>query len=61
MYHIFSNNHDEWLDKEKDAIQLFNEWKKEYNTARLYTTIYNPVDEIWDDVDCIKSYGYFPY
>jgi len=61
-YHIFTNNQDEWLDDKKEAIKLFNKFKKEFGCARLYEIDTETEDEdgVYADGDCIKSYGEYP-
>jgi len=65
-YHIFTHNNDEWLDSKKEAVKLFNYWKKEYGCARLYEEIRNGSREGGMDdgglieENCIKSFGEWP-
>lgn len=55
VYHIFTNNTDEYLTDKKEAVKLFQEWAKEYGCARLYES--KTIDE---DGDCIMSEGEYP-
>ena len=70
IYHIFTNNQDEWLTDEKEAIKLFNRWKKEIGTARLYVEIWEANEEETKvnkncnapiDENCIKTFGKYPW
>lgn len=60
-YHIFTNNNDEWLENKKEAIQLFNDWKKENGCARLYEEIREKNSGEMIDENCIKSFGEYPF
>lgn len=59
-YHVFTNELDEWFDDKKDAVELYNEWKKEYGTARLYEEIREKSSDEVIDENCIKSFGEWP-
>ncbi len=59
IYHVFTNNTDEFEPIDK-AKELFDLWKKEQGCARLYTTEWNAKEGIFDDVDCIESFGAWP-
>lgn len=65
-YHIFTNNQDEYMDNKKDALELFNFWKKEYGCARLYEEKrLGSLEGGSDDgglieENCIKSFGEYP-
>jgi len=64
IYHIFSNERDEWLTNYKEAVRLFNEWRKGYGCARLYKEIWDPEElergGMPSSEDCIKTYGDWP-
>jgi len=62
IYHVFTNNQDEFLEDFNQARKLFNQWKKDNGTARLY-------EEFWEDTElddepikeeCIRSFGEYP-
>lgn len=60
VFHIFTNNSDEWMTKKQGALKIYNQWKKDQGTARLYSTYWDKILGIWEDKDCLKSYGCFP-
>lgn len=62
IYHIFTNNRDEWLDDYNEAHSLFKEWVKEYSCARLFEEKWeNPeVDAEEIEETCLESFGPFP-
>lgn len=61
-YHIFTNNFDEWTDNKKEALAIFKDFVKECGTARLYEfdTASEDEDGVYQDGDCIKSFGEYP-
>lgn len=59
IYHIFTDNFDDYLVK-NEAIKMFNELVIDQQNARLYSTVWNRYDGIYDDKDCIKTFGSFP-
>lgn len=63
IYHIFTNNRDEWLSNYDRAVELFNDWSKEFGCARLYEEKWNnpKTNDQAQEEDCIKSYGYYPF
>lgn len=60
VYHIFTNGSDEWLTEKEGAFKVFKDWKKEFGTARLYSTVWDKVEGTYEDEDCLESYGSFP-
>ena len=63
IYHVFSNNVDEYFTNLKEASKIFIQFKKEYGCSRLYKqnliTGEDGLEEI-DDENCLKSYGEWP-
>ena len=57
IYHIFTNNFDEYCDDKKEAIKIFNQFKEECGCARLYEMNSDNED---DNGDCIRSFGEYP-
>ena len=62
IYHIFTNNRDEWLEDYEEAKKLFKEWSKEFGCARLYEESWNnpKIDDEAKDETCLKSFGAWP-
>ena len=60
MYHIFSDNRDEWIRDRTEADELYDYWLSEYGSTRLYSCEYNEAEDIYDDIDCLRSNGDFP-
>lgn len=62
LYHIFTNNNDDWTNNLKEALAIFEEFKKEYGCARLYEEKWENtrVDDEPVEENCIKSYGEWP-
>lgn len=59
IYHVFTNNQDEWVDTLKEAREIYRAWSKEYGCARVYK------EEIKDDgqvveQSCLLSQGEYP-
>jgi len=62
MYHIFSDNIDEWTPNLKEAKRIYNKWKKEYTNVRLYKeTNWDKEEGLFIDEDCLLSNGSFPF
>ena len=61
VYHIFTDNKDEFTEDYKIALALFDHFKTKFGTARLYVE-HQTDDEDHDFIseDCIKSFGGFP-
>lgn len=61
LFHVFTNNHDEWLETKTKAIKLARTMYKEQGSARVYhETEWNEQDGIFEDGNCIYSRGYYP-
>jgi len=62
IYHIFTDNRDEWEDDLKVAKRIFKDFVKEYGCARLYEEVWDTAEEYDDPIEesCIKSYGEYP-
>lgn len=60
-YHVFTNNMDDWFDDYSQAREQYQEWKKEYGTARLYEEKYMKNDKDLIEENCLLSYGNYPY
>jgi hypothetical protein len=62
MYHVFTDNYDDYVTTKKEAMKLAKQLFKEYATVRVYhQTEWNEKDGIFEDGDCIYSKGHFPY
>jgi len=61
IYHIFTHEMDEWVNTLKEANALFQEWKNEYGSARLWSTEWDSENGVPEDKDCLKSFGSFPW
>ena len=62
MYHVFTNNNDDWTDDYGKAVNMFSEFKNGYGCARLYEEKWkNPdIDDEPIEENCIKSFGEWP-
>ena len=61
LYHVFSNDIDEYLIDLKKAIHLAKKLRRKFGCVRIYKqTIWNETEGIFEDGDCILSYGGFP-
>ena len=62
IYHIFTNNHDDWTSDYKEALSIYNDFKKEFGCARLYEELWaNPkTDDEFIEENCLKSTGEYP-
>lgn len=64
VFHVFSNNMDDYTTDYKEALAMFDEIVKENGNARLYLETYNDkeADEEGQpsDEDCLKSHGEWP-
>lgn len=61
MYHVFTNNCDEWVETKKEAIRIFKQFVTDERCARLYVEEYEKVED--DEPireDCLKSFGAYP-
>lgn len=60
-FHCFTDNKDEWAKTKAEVKQIYKQWKAEgYNNLRVYNCIWDEVEGIYNDVDCIYSTGDFP-
>ena len=60
IYHVFSNNLDEWYESISDAWRTYRIWAKENGTARLYEEDRQaPNGEVLEE-NCLASYGQYP-
>ena len=55
IYHVFSDNRDEWYDDLNKAEKLYKEWLEEYGCARLYIDTYATKDD-YEDGDPEENY-----
>ena len=55
IYHIFTNNTDEYTTDKKEAYTIYNSFVAEYDCARLYE-----LEQEGDNGDCIESHGHWP-
>jgi hypothetical protein len=61
MYHIFTDNRDEYIEDKDKALELAKEWWKDYGCVRVYEqTEWDEEDGIFADGDCIYRKGAFP-
>ena len=60
-YHCFTDNKDEWAKDNKAVKEIVRAWKIEgYTNFRIYNCIWEEVEGIYNDVDCIYSTGDYP-
>jgi len=59
IYHIFTDNRDEFRESLEEAKQLFYKYIDEHGKACLYQNEENEDGETLSE-DCIESYGDFP-
>ena len=60
MYHVFSNEIDEYTESEVLANATFDEWVEEYGCARLFEEHYEEDGDEMIDEFCIRSEGSYP-
>lgn len=63
LYHIFTDENDEYTSDFKEAMSIARQWYREYGTIRVYLLKeYDEVEGIWveESGDCILSKGSFP-
>jgi len=61
MYHVFTDNKDEYIVDKKEAIKLAKEWGKDYGCSRIYEQKeWNEDEGVFEDGDCVFSIGNFP-
>lgn len=66
VYHVFSNESDEWLTDYSEAKALFTEWGEQFGCARLYREVWpanagelgldTPISE-----ECLEATGEYPF
>ncbi len=62
MFHVFSDEIDEWTDSLKEAVRIARIWAKENGCVRIYQeTNWSAEEGIFLDEDCILSHGAFPW
>ena len=62
LYHVFSNGVDEYVESLKKAVSIAKQWRRDYGCVRIYKqTEWNSKDGIFEDGDCILSFGGFPF
>lgn len=62
-FHVFTDKLDEWLDDYDTARGIFDEWAKEFGSARLYENVYWTEDEFNNgdgDEQCLLAVGEYP-
>jgi len=61
MYHVFSNEVDEYTSSIEKALSIAMEWFEHYGCVRIYKdTDWNERDGIFEDGDCIFALGDYP-
>ena len=55
LYHMFTNDADEYTTNLLEANKIFNEFVEEWGCARLYEK-----QNENDEGDCISSHGVYP-
>ena len=60
IYHIFTNNNDEWTESYKEAKKIYKDFIKEYGNARLYEEIYEKDNEEMIEEKYLLGYGSYP-
>ena len=58
LYHVFTDNRDEYVENLARAKRLFNEFK-EYGSARLYEQVWTEDEDCEPEEDCLLSFGPF--
>lgn len=59
IYHIFTDNRDEFRESLEEAKQLFYKFIDENGKARLYLNEEDEKGQTLEE-DCLESYGDFP-
>ena len=62
IYHIFTNNRDEWMKNYDRAYLLYQKWCNEFGNARLYEELWNntKTDDEPKNENCLESFGEYP-
>ncbi len=62
LYHVFSNNCDEWTEDLKKAVKIARQWAREFKCVRIYEEVnWNVETGSFEDESCILSHGSFPW
>ena len=62
LFHVFTNDFDDWVNTKTEALKIARELYKDHGTARVYhETTWNEINGIFEDGDCIYSRGYYPF
>lgn len=62
LYHVFTDNHDDWVENKSEAYKLAKEILKENDCVRIYKeTNWDYEEGLFTDEDCIYSVGSFPW
>jgi len=62
MYHIFSDNYDEWLIDLKKAVSIARKLARKYGCVRIYKeTDWDEEVGLFTNEDCILKHGSFPW
>lgn len=59
LYHVFTDNADEWYEDEREAITAYDRLITANNNARLYVDIQDEADETIKE-DCLMSFSDYP-
>lgn len=59
MYHVFTDNTDEWTPDILEANRLFDEFVSDTGCARLYQELHEIDGECLEE-DCLRSKGRYP-
>jgi hypothetical protein len=61
LYHVFSHGIDEWTSNLKHAVKIARLWARQYKSVRIYQeTNWDSTEGLFQDEDCILSFGEFP-
>jgi hypothetical protein len=59
IYHVFTNNTDEYVDTLEEAQKLYEDFITEYGTARVYEEVREVEGDVLSE-NCILTYGEWP-
>lgn len=59
VYHVFTDNRDEWTRDLGEAKALFTTWGEEFGCARLYCELRDEDGETIEE-DCLEATGPYP-
>ena len=60
IYHVFTHNIDEYVEKYRQALARYKYLVKEYGCARLYIKVFDNDNDAPISEDCLLSHGEYP-